>query len=373
VYLAWLKLFLFPSHKIKLVIISLLLFFAYGFFISMILNRIFNFGLLHITYKIFAFWYGLLVYFFLASVCVLILKALIDFMHYPLTHNSFVAIAASFYVIALFYTLFGLYSAWNPVITQIQVPVKNLPTAWQNKKIIQISDAHIGGSLNQGFLKKLIAKVNSLEPDLILITGDLLDGSAFEAERYITDLKKFKAKRGVYCISGNHEVYFGLEKALAIFKDAGFNIIDNTYVSVDGLQLVGVGFPDFYKRKQQKVTLANLEKYNPNLPSIVLYHTPTDIAEVLNGDTINHANLYLKAKSKFEYAMKMGFSIQLSGHTHHGQMFPFNFVTKYIYNGFDYGLNKLGDFYIYTSSGAGVWGPPIRTFSKSEIVVIKLI
>jgi uncharacterized protein len=176
----------------------------------------------------------------------------------------------------------------------------------------------------------------------------------------------------VLFVSGNHEVYSGGEKVINIVKRSGINVIDNKIINIDGLQFIGIAYPNL-SRKNDIFDIKTNPDFDPNQPGILLFHTPTDIGEIMANKAVSHSKAYIAPATKFETAEKIGISLQLSGHTHAGQFIPFTWLTRLIYNNFHYGLHRMNDFYIYISSGTGTWGPPLRSGCLSEIAIITLI
>ncbi|MFH0856693.1 MAG: hypothetical protein V1860_02235 [bacterium] len=152
----------------------------------------------------------------------------------------------------------------------------------------------------------------------------------------------------IFYVIGNHETYLGVEKAFQVLKETNVTALDDKMVEINGLQILGISYAQDAAKDFKKI--AARENYNPDKPCILLYHSPTHLKE----------------------ARELGFDLQLSGHTHLGQLFPFSFITKLIYGAYDYGLHEIGDFSIYTTNGAGTWGPPMRTGNRPEIAVFKL-
>jgi predicted MPP superfamily phosphohydrolase len=223
-----------------------------------------------------------------------------------------------------------------------------------------------------GFLRSVVEKVNALNPDLVVITGDLFDGAGGKLESFAEPLSTFDASMGVLFVAGNHEGYLGLAGPLAVVERAGIRILDDEVVDVDGLQIVGVSFPEFGMLNKSQSVARLAERIDPDKPSILLYHTPTDVAESSDNRAEQQTRTYFSPDVEFSWAREFGIDLQLSGHTHEGQVFPFNYLTQRIFNGYHYGLHTVGDFSIYITSGTGTWGPPIRIGSQSEIVAITL-
>jgi len=250
---------------------------------------------------------------------------------------------------AFLVSIFGVWNSYNPVIKNITVKIKNLPVQWQGKTAVQISDVHLGHVWREDFMGKVVSQINGLRPEAVFITGDLVDGMDGDLATQIDPLKDLKAPQGIYFVTGNHETYFGLDKVFAILKKLPVTILDDKMVDINGLQIVGLNFPERGFVRSLPEAMKNISGFKSELPSVLLYHSPDQVTE----------------------AKQLGFGLELSGHTHRGQLFPYNFITKIIYKGYDYGLFEENGFTQYTSSGLGTWGPTMRTNSRPEIVVIK--
>ena len=254
-------------------------------------------------------------------------------------------------LIAMGLTIWGVRNAFNPKIKNISVKIKNLPTSWQNKTAVQISDVHLGNIYNSDFLEEVVNKINTIDPEIIFITGDLFDGMDYREITSSTDsLNNLKA-RDIFMVTGNHENYLGIERTKqALENNPKIKILENELVDIDGLKVIGLNYPE---REGLGFSFSEIFKklkdYDSKDANILLYHEPKNIQE----------------------AKKLGVKLQLSGHTHKGQSFPFNFITYWMYHGYDYGLFTLEDYNLYTTNGVGTWGPPMRTGNHSEIVAIK--
>jgi len=254
----------------------------------------------------------------------------------------------------IFTILFSTYGVWNATynldVKEITVKIKNLPEQWRGKKIVQITDLHLGPISGENFVRKIVDKINLLNPDVVVITGDLFDGMDGYSNNKVADFSKLKAPKGVYFVTGNHEVYLGVENAKEALESVNVKVLDNEMVDIDGLQIVGISFSKMFGVEDLKQKILGIKNYDPNEASILLYHSPQGI----------------------EDAKAAGIDLQLSGHTHKGQMIPFPFITSAIFGKYYYGLTTEGNYSIYTSSGVGTWGPMMRTSGKSEIVVVTL-
>jgi uncharacterized protein len=243
------------------------------------------------------------------------------------------------------YTLYGLYQAAQIKPTFLSVPIKNLPQAWQGKKIAQISDSHLGIINGENLSRKIARLVNEQAVDLVFLTGDIFDGSGDDLAKLIEPFEQIKAP--IYYILGNHETYLGIDKVIRAIKKSKITLLRDEMVDLDGLQVIGIDYPQRGFKKDLKPIL---EKIDPTKPSILLWHQPSHI----------------------DLARQYHISLQLSGHTHNGQMWPMKIFTHLIYKGYDYGLHQIGDYSIYTTSGVGTWGPPLRIGSTPEVAIITI-
>jgi predicted MPP superfamily phosphohydrolase len=270
--------------------------------------------------------------------------------------------------LAVLISAYGMWNARHPVVTRVTVPVQDLPAQWQGATVVHLSDVHLGTIRGTGYARDVVERVNALEPDLVLITGDLLDGMGGDLEELVKPLDALEAKKGVFFVTGNHEGYLGLVEPLRAVGTTSFRILDNEVVDVDGLQLVGLSFPE-HDREGELSIVGTIDQ---SKPSILMYHTPTEVQESASGRGEQQNRTYFSPDTSFTFVKKHGIDLQLSGHTHEGQFFPFTLVARLIYGPYNYGLHRVGDFHIYTTSGTGTWGPPMRLGSRSEIVALTL-
>ena len=185
-------------------------------------------------------------------------------------------------------------------------------------------------------------------------------------------LKLLKAPKGVFFITGNHEIYVGLNRALNVLNQTKIKILHNEVIETDGLQIIGISYPGI--KKVNEIKGFEKLKQNPShkVPRILLFHTPTNIRPKGKDGLDQQFSTYWVPDTNFGFHKQLGINLQLSGHSHAGQILPFGFLTKLIYKGYDSGLRQEGGFYIYTTSGVGTWGPPLRTGNSPEIAAITL-
>ena len=287
-----------------------------------------------------------------------------------LTPASFRPLASGCVLLALGWSVYGFWTAFHPIVKPIEIQLENLPPQWRDRKIVQLSDVHLGHFHGTASMARLAERVEKLQPDLVVITGDLFDGMTDGMPEFEEPLKRVRARHGVFFVTGNHEVYAGMRRCLDIVSRADIRLLYNEVVEVDGLYLMGVAYPGIQDPSEIRglESLANAAIAPP--VCILLFHTPTDIRSDHGRD--RRTATYFKPDTSFAFSRELGVSLQLSGHTHKGQLFPFSLITGWIYGGYDYGLHREGGFSLYTSSGVGTWGPPMRTGRPPEIVAITL-
>ncbi len=296
-------------------------------------------------YRAAAVWLGLLTFLFLAAVSSWIILGVAQLVGLALNFHRMVEVLFGAAVVV---GLYGVFNASWTRITRTTVQLANLPAAWRGRKAALISDVHLGHVRNGSFLRRMVAKILREAPDAIFIAGDLYDGTAIDAGGAAEPLSKLTAPHGVYFVAGNHEQFGDDSKYLRAIAAAGVRVLSNEKVEVDGLQIVGVP----YRNAIQHASLASVLHrigLDRDRPSILLTHAP------------DHP----------EIAEAAGISLQLSGHTHLGQFVPWSWMARRIYRQFVYGLSRIGKMQIFTSSGAGTWGPPLRLGSNPEIVMLE--
>ncbi len=296
-------------------------------------------------YKAAAIWLGLLSFLFTAAVFSWIVFGLARLSGLDVNFHRVVEVLFGAAAIA---GLYGVFNASWTRVTRITVRLANLPDAWRGRKAALISDLHLGPVRNGSFLRRMVAKILREEPDAIFIAGDLYDGTAIDAGRAAEPLNKLKAPHGVYFVAGNHEQFGDDSKYLGAVAAAGVRVLSNEKVEVDGLQIIGVPYRSATRGGHLASALHGV-RLDRDRASILLTHAP------------DHP----------EIAEAAGVSLQLSGHTHLGQFVPWSWMARRIYRQFVYGLSRIGKMQIFTSSGAGTWGPPLRLGSNPEIVVLQ--
>lgn len=263
--------------------------------------------------------------------------------------------AAAVPLAGLLMTLLGFFNARRTAaVVRVDVPIAGLPPALHGFAIAQISDIHVGPTIKRGYLQAIVDAVNELQVDMVAVTGDLVDGTVAELAQHVAPLAGLTSTHGTYFVTGNHEYYSGAHAWIAELRRLGVHVLMNEHVVLQhGLVLAGVadwsaGHFDSRHRSDPHAALAGAPAQAP--VRLLLAHQPRSAIE----------------------AAKAGFDLQLSGHTHGGQFWPWNFFVRF-QQPFTAGLHRLHRLWIYTSRGTGYWGPPKRFGAPSEITRLRLV
>jgi predicted MPP superfamily phosphohydrolase len=296
-------------------------------------------------YRAAAVWMGMLTFLFFAAVFSWVLFGVTRWAGHDVNFHRTVELLFAAAAVAGFC---GVINASWTRITRTTVRLANLPAAWRGRTAALISDVHLGHVRNGHFLRRMVAKILREEPDAIFIAGDLYDGTAIDARRAAEPLGKLVAPHGVYFVAGNHEQFRDDSKYLDAITAAGVRVLSNEKVEADGLQIAGVPYLSATHGEHFASVLRGI-RLDRDRASILLTHAP------------DHP----------EVAEAAGVSLQLSGHTHLGQFVPWSWMARRMYRQFVYGLSRIGKMQVFTSSGAGTWGPPLRLGSNPEIVMLQ--
>jgi predicted MPP superfamily phosphohydrolase len=254
-----------------------------------------------------------------------------------------------FFGLAALAGVYGLINASWIRETKITVALPNLPKAWEGRTAALVTDLHLGHISTARFLRRVISKLRAAQPDVVFISGDMFDGSTVGLNRLAAPWKDYSAPRGIFYATGNHDELAERGVYLKAVAGTGIRVLNNEKIVVDGLQIVGIHDSEAGDPAELRSILRRAQ-LDPSGPSILLAHRPENLAVVA----------------------EEGVSLQLSGHTHRGQLWPWTMLVGRIYGPFAYGLHRLGKLLVYTSSGVGTWGPPLRVGTQSEIVLIRL-
>jgi uncharacterized protein len=309
-------------------------------------------------------WIGLLSMGFFSSLLVLTLlrDLILTVAHLLLSaqHAASLAAPSARWTLALtgFVTLAGLMIArQRPRVVEVDIPVANLPEGLHGFSIAQISDVHVGPTIKRGFVEGIVARVNDLKADLIAVTGDLVDGSVHHLSHHTAPLAGLSARHGVYFVTGNHEYYSGEPAWTAEIRRLGLRVLKNEHVVLkhNGASLILAGVTD--------LSAHHFDAAEHSDPVAALRGAPAHAgARILLAHQPNSAAA----------AATAGFDVQISGHTHGGQFWPWNLFVRF-FQPFTGGLYRLKNLWVYVSRGTGYWGPPNRFGVPSEITRIRLV
>ena len=302
--------------------------------------------LLRLAYRISAVWLGLLNFCLFAAAACWIAIAASKVFGWGLDRR---VIGTVFYGLAVLVSGGGFVNAAWLRVTRVSARLPGLPQAWHGREVVLMSDLHLGNIRGAGFMRRVVNKVRSLKPYAVFVSGDMFDGPKGDYDRLVEPCRDLAAPAGVYFVTGNHEEFTDRAKFIAAIARAGVRVLHNEKVTVQGLQIVGVhdseaGEPEQFRRILREAALDRRQA------SILLAHQPAHLP----------------------IAEEAGISLQVSGHTHKGQFWPWSWVIYKVHGPFAYGLHRLGNLLVLTSSGAGTWGPPMRVGTKSEIVLLRL-
>jgi predicted MPP superfamily phosphohydrolase len=317
-----------------------------AFILSMLAGLRFSGLWLRIMYKISAVWLAVLNFLLFAALGCWLVWAATKGLGLHLDRKL---IGESLYGLAVLVSGYGLLNAACLRVTRVVVPLPHLPAAWHGRELVLASDLHLGNFRGAGFTRRVVNRVRSLQPYAVLVCGDVFDGPKADYDQLVEPFRALTAPGGVYFITGNHEEFTDRGKYIAAIARAGVRVLHNEKVTVEGLQIIGVLDGEAVDPEQLRKVLIDAA-IDPRQPSILLSHRP------------GHLSIVEAA----------GVSLQVSGHTHEGQMWPWIWAAHRVHGPFAYGLNRLGNLLVLTSSGAGTWGPPLRAGTRSEIVLIRL-
>jgi hypothetical protein len=255
------------------------------------------------------------------------------------------------FILALLMTTAALIQARRaPVVTEYEVELDGLPREADGTVLVVASDMHLGAMLGHGWASERAAQFESLHPDLLLLVGDIFEGDETAYPGWLPVLQKFRAKHGVYVVTGNHEFYAGGTKIIDFFRRAGFHVLrDESMEPIPGLVLSGVDDLAFRGRAAHAAILEDVLRQRPAGASVLLSHTPMET----------------------QRAASAGIGLMLSGHTHEGQIWPFTYLVKLAFPIMS-GRYRVQEMTAIVCRGTGTWGPRMRLFKRSELLRITL-
>ncbi len=308
-----------------------------------ILGMKFNLPFIAPFYTASTVWLPILTYFFISTVILTVLSSIFPGL---IAQDFYKSLVLLFILASLITTTYGIINAHIITVTNITIPKENrLSSLLHGKKIILVSDTHIGQVNNKRFLNKVVQKINSQNPDMVLFAGDLIDGPKINLEKSLAPMSGFGDN--VYYTPGNHEVYGGNENDLYTITDRSTTGLRNSKVNLYGVDIIGLTY-DAYEGRDALINRLNKSGFNNQNPTIAIHHDPKN-------------NKFLQ---------DAGVDLIISGHTHGGQFWPFTAIVKRIFGAYEHGLSFVENKASITTRGVGTWGPPVRIGTYSEIISI---
>ncbi|MGB8028854.1 MAG: metallophosphoesterase [Terracidiphilus sp.] len=329
---------------------------AFSFVVASLLSFRHSNPAVRFIYWAAAVWLGFLNFFFWGSVVIRLAWLAIKFSHLVVSPGAFRApLVAAIHAIAALTGVYGLINARIIRIRRIPVQIPDLPASWRGRRAVLMSDLHLGSINGVRFCRRLVVLASRLQPDVVFIPGDLFDGTKGDLDQLLAPFHALRPPLGVFFSTGNHEEFTSPTHYIEAIKRAGIRVLANEQVEVDGLRIAGVFYHDSSSPLHMKAALSSIRAAGPEFdgihPAILLNHAPTRLPIV----------------------EQAGYDLQLSGHTHGGQFLPFTWITRRVYGRFTRGLHRFGSLEVYTSTGAGTWGPPMRVGARPEIVLLEFV
>lgn len=307
-----------------------------------------------------SFWFAFMLYFFISIVLIDFLRLLnwkLDFFPVFIKENYLLTkhiVSGAILVLTLVVTLLGYINTRNLKVKTLNIEIAKGECKLDELNVVMASDIHLSPMENESLLEKIVRKINELNPDIILLAGDIVDDkpSVLNGNKIGSSLLKLKAEYGVYAATGNHEFITGIKDAEKYIVNHNINLLRDSFIKIDD------GFIVVARDDRSKKNFTGEERLPLNkiindsvkgYPIILMDHTPFGLDE----------------------AERNGVALQLSGHVHNGQLYPLNYITSMIYEK-SWGYIKKGHTQYYISCGVGTWGPPVRTGSYSEIINLKI-
>lgn len=257
----------------------------------------------------------------------------------------------------------GFQAASGPKVVEVDIPIQDLPAALEGFRIVQISDLHVSSMIRRPYIERVKEIANKLKPDMVALTGDIIDGPLHRLKDSAAPLSELLPKGRLFFITGNHEYYFSASEWIGNFKSMGMTVLQNSYVTIEhngaeimvaGIVDPAVSMADPRRRADPELASRTVEQgsaaKNPAV-KILLAHNPK-----ISG-----------------VAAKIGYDLQLSGHTHAGQFFPWTLAVKLVHAPHYAGLSREEKMWVYVSAGTGTWGPPVRLGTIPELTLLRLV
>ena len=319
---------------------------AFSFVAASLLSFRFSNRAIEILYTLASIWLGFANYFFLTACLCWPLWYAVRAIAPAYAANARPIIGLSLFVLSVAAGVYGLVNARIIRVRRIPLRLPNLPESWRGRRAVLMSDLHLGNINRAGFARRMATLAASFDPHIVFLPGDVFDGTHGNLDRLVEPFKQLTPPFGIYFSTGNHEEFHDTAQYVAAIARTGIQVLANQRVTVDGLHVLGITYSEATYPLRVRTTLESLSP-GVGQASILLNHAPVRLPIV----------------------EQSGISLQLSGHTHGGQVFPYNVLTRRIFGRFTHGLHHFGALQVYTSTGAGTWGPPMRIGTQPEIAV----
>jgi len=341
------------SKNIRIIFSTVYLFLFSAFIIAMLGRNTLPVTIQKVLYFPGTVWLGMMLYilmFFLIADIIYLLNRFIKFLPAKIKDNYRKIQVYSTYIFVICLAIYGYYQYRNPKVVEKNIHIAKTADDYKRLKVVGVSDFHLGVANDNKRLEQFVKLINAQNPDLIIYAGDLVDNNVLplEKERMWETINKLEAPLGAYFCLGNHEYLSGGMASLDFLRKTNVNLlVDKSLLVNESIQIIGRD--DFQMRRNRKSLKELVESLDKTLPIILLDHEPFNLNE----------------------AEENGIDLQFSGHTHNGQIFPGNLIVKQIFE-LPYGYLKKGNTHYYVSSGLGLWGPPFRIGTQSEVVVFNI-
>lgn len=317
-----------------------------GFIAVTILGRVHASLALRIAYRLCAVWLGVLNYCFFAALAAWIFFAAAKLFS---PHIDPKPIGEIFFSIGILLSVYGFANAACLRVTRVPVKLANLPPNGQGRGLALVTDMHLGNFRAAGFTRRIVARIEKLKPAAVFISGDMFDGTKADLNALAAPWKKISATTKIYFVTGNHEEFTARAPFVEAARGAGLHVLNNEKVELDGLQIAGIHDEELHEPAIYRDYLREMN-LDRNRPVILLAHQPKNL----------------------QIPEEEGVALQVSGHTHGGQIWPWTYLAARVHGRFVHGLNSFRKMQVLTSYGAGTWGMPMRVATKSEIILIQL-
>lgn len=344
IYATWTDFWMVPAAAAR-ILAAVLTVLSVSFVIATLLAMRWNNFALRLFYTMASVWLGTVNFLTWASLLCWLTLGVTRLAPLQLARREIVAF---WFAAAIAASAYGVINAARLRVRRITVKLPGLPASWRGRHAALVTDTHLGHVRGHRFMLRVLKRLQRLEPDVVFISGDLFDGTRIDSHQEAHAWKTASFPHGVFFVTGNHDEFLHSPNPVEALRDAGIRVLDNEKVTVEGLQILGVNYRDSAHPARLQAILQKAT-VDGSAASILLSHVP------------HHLPI----------AEQAGISLQLSGHTHGGQFIPFTWITQRIFRQYTHGLHRHGAMTVYTSTGAGTWGPPMRIGTGAEVVLIR--